>query len=515
MLLAICFQLNAQQGFYVPVAGKLYFSADTATIFSNVINEGQIGLGKAAVINFTGRRWQNESGALITDESSNGLSGTGGWIRFFADQYRQQIAGGYNAATTSGTSFTRIQIQNRWGVELEDGSMKVRQAISFKEGLFYLNGQSLVLGNGKPGTVDGYGPDRFFVTGAKGEGLLIRENAQRSDGQIVFPIGTSEGAYTPAAIRSLSATGDDYYASVSDSVWSARNSGHNLHADGVNKTWELGKRWRPGEDEVEVWLQHNWLDEGIGYFQNRSNSYISMYTGQHWDTSQAQRPQVGQLGGILPVSTSSIHTRMLSRQMANGSYFTKFAARYPVNEHTQLYFNATRIDKDQVYVFWRTNPEVNVRYFVVERRLASETQFSSRDTVLSRAVNGYSQFELFYNMTDPNSFGGISFYRLKMVGYNGEISYSVIVPVGPIRGLYNIYLWPNPTTDQFYVGLSVDVPARSIAVWNVIGQKIMQEEVNGRTVIPMRGLQPGSYLVGVISTANRVIETKKLLVLGK
>ncbi len=54
----LCGQLvMAQSGFYVPKAGKIFFNGDTATIFSDVINQGKLGVGKNAFVNFSGRVW--------------------------------------------------------------------------------------------------------------------------------------------------------------------------------------------------------------------------------------------------------------------------------------------------------------------------------------------------------------------------------------------------------------------------------------------------------------------------
>ncbi|MEO8403130.1 MAG: T9SS type A sorting domain-containing protein [Chitinophagaceae bacterium] len=49
-------------------------------------------------------------------------------------------------------------------------------------------------------------------------------------------------------------------------------------------------------------------------------------------------------------------------------------------------------------------------------------------------------------------------------------------------------------------------------IFDMIGTKLREEKVNGRTLIQMRGLLPGTYLVSFILNDNRVYETKKLIV---
>ncbi|HEX2846534.1 MAG TPA: hypothetical protein VHN59_08295, partial [Chitinophagaceae bacterium] len=98
-ILLLCLKATAQQGFYVPATGKIFFIGDSATIFSNVTNQGNLGIGKNAIVNFSGKSWNNSYQSRITDNSNNGtgITGEGGWLRFISDTVRQQISGGYNA----------------------------------------------------------------------------------------------------------------------------------------------------------------------------------------------------------------------------------------------------------------------------------------------------------------------------------------------------------------------------------------------------------------------------------
>ncbi len=101
-----------------------------------------------------------------------------------------------------------------------------------------------------------------------------------------------------------------------------------------------------------------------------------------------------------------------------------------------------------------TKPEINVQYFIVQRRLSNEAGFKNIDTVSSQALNGFSLSLLNYNLYDPNSYRAISYYRLQMVNYNSAFSYSNIVAVGGTSWPLINLLWPNPTTDLFYLGLN-------------------------------------------------------------
>lgn len=505
--------VSAQSGFFVPQAGKIYFGGDSSTIFSNVINKGRLGVGRNAVVNFAARQWENDQQASMPDETG-GTNGVGGWVRFLSDSMRQQVIGGYNAASKTGASFPNIIIQNRYGITLLDGSAKVRRSVQFNKGNVYLQDQVMVVGDQQPGYILGYDSTRFFVTGnASNTGLLIREFIQPGDGIVVFPVGSHDNSYTPAAIRSRNGLGDDYYVSVFDSVKSGLTAGSSLSRESVGKTWQVGKLLHPGAGDVEVILQHRLRDEGDHFAANRQYTYVSQYNNGNWDAGFPQNyPVPGYFGFGRPSSADGTNARVFHTTVSNSSFFSKFTGDGLYNIKTNLFFNAYRLNRDMVRVYWNTKPEVNIKYFIVQRRLSTEAVFKNVDTVSSQAINGYSMIDLAYSDDDPNSYTGISYYRLKAVAYGNGGFYSITVPVGGEAGLLNIVLWPNPTPDVFHISIPLAIRAKAVVVWNVIGQKLREEAVNGRTIISMRGFIPGTYLVGVVLEDGKILETKKLLV---
>jgi hypothetical protein len=510
----------AQSGFYVPNQGKIYFKGDTATIFSNVINGGKLGIGKNAFVNFKGRTWENQSQSLMTDESNDGegATGSGGILRFLStDTTRQFINGGYNAGSRTGPGFANLQIQNINGVTLTGSTAKVRNELKLSSGLLQLDNNILVVGNGNPGTITGYDSSRYIVTGnAPGTGLLVRENIRSGDAMVVFPVGSKLHAYTPAAIRSRSAVGDDYYVGVFDSTKSSATAGVNLNKESVNKTWEIGKRFRPDQDVVEVYLQHLVADEGAEFNANRKLSYISKFSNSGWDTAAPLIiPQPGLLTTGAVLLNSGLNNRIMNSTLPGSTYFTKFAGKgnTDVNK-TKVWLSAYRINYRNVKVYWTTRPEVNNNYFVVQRRFSNQTDFINIDTVASLAVNGNSQDFLNYEMNDPNAYAGITYYRLMLVDYSGRITYSNVVPVGRTPGGNQLIVWPNPSSGRFFVGISTAAAVKSIVIWNVLGQKLKEELVNDRSIIEMYLPIPGTYVVGFVSFGGQVLESQKLLIRG-
>jgi hypothetical protein len=507
---------TAQSGFYVPKGGKVFFNGDTATIFSNVHNKGKLGVGKKAVVNFKGKKWENAPDARITDEtnSGEGTAGVGGTVRFLSDTIRQQIDGGYNAASKSGAAFYRLDIANPGGVELTGSTTKVRHQLQLTKGHVFLQGNILTIGDGSPGLISGYDPSRFIVTGSDNSSMLLRENIARRDDWVVFPVGTNINAYTPAAIRNKSSQGDDYYVNVYNGVQSNLFTGNNLAEKSVNKTWQIGQLQRPGQNETEIMLQHLVADEGAQFALNRQQAYVSQYGTAGWDIGM---PQSSPLPGILTsgnpfMINSGINSRSFNGTLKTASYFTKFTGYGDTTVYkTRLWFSAYRMDYLKVKVYWTTKPEVNIRYFVVERRLSNEADFSNRDTLNSQALNRFSNDWLNYENIDPNNYSGISYYRLKMVDYDGNITYSNIVPVGGKPG-NNLLIWPNPSSGRFFVGISNVNAIKTIVIWNAIGQLMHKEEVNGRGIIEMQLRTPGTYMVGFITFGGQILDTKKLVI---
>lgn len=512
---------GAQPGFYVPKTGKIFFSGDTATIFSNVINDGNFGIGRKAFLNFSGTVWENDPLSSITDESLffPALRPVGGWVRFMSPYKMQIIKGGYNAVTKTGPAFFNVDFQNPRGVELSGTNLKIRRTIKMTQGLVYLHSYILSVGNNNPGVILGYDSSRFFVTNnTPGNSYLLRENISSTDGRVDFPIGSHANAYTPMAVRSNFIEGDDYYATVFDSVKQNALSGTNLSTKSVNKTWEIGKRFHPDNDEDEIFLQHLNADEGSYFNQNRQNAYVAQYTNTGWDVGSPQLiPDSGYLttGNIL--MNSGVNNRLFYNSISNSSFFTKLTGTGEAGLQTKLWLTGWRINKDLVHVTWRTQPEVNLKYFIVQRELSNETNFTDRDTVLSQVPNTISYALHIYNDDDSNSYTGISFYRLKLVNSNNSFTYSQVIAIGNKPGPYINLLWPNPSPGRFYISLNPIAPVENIIVTNVLGQKILEEKVNGRTIIQVGNgkLISGSYFVSLITKEGAILETKKLIVIEK
>lgn len=503
----------AQSGIYIPASGKVYLANDTATLFANITIKGKLGMGKNAVINFNGQHWTNDPEAILSDGTDQPNTGSnGGTVRFTGTAVQQTINGGHNAATGQGPRFSNIVVHNARGVALQNSSTKIAGGLDLQNGFFYLRNNNLTLGHGHPGSLQGYNENRFIVTGTQaGSGFLLREGIQPVHGLVPFPIGTTEGSYTPAAVRMQSGK-DDIGVSVFTGVRSGATSGLNLNPQSVGKTWQLTRRQSPGAGSVAVVLQHKVEEEGEYFKANNKQGYIAQYKGTHWNTTPGTSAGPGTITTGTPVQSGRTHSRQMSPGGNQDVFLTKFTMP-DLNLVTKLTLYGFRIDAHHTRITWGTQPEVNIRTFVVQRWYSNDRGFVNVDTVSSQAPNGFSNRHLYYQVKDNNSYSGVTFYRLMIIALDGSISYTETIAIGGMPGEPNMMVWPNPTPDVCYVSINTALTVKSVVVWDTWGQKLFEEAVNGRRVVPIT-LKPYAqafYVVGILSPSGKLLGTEKVM----
>ncbi|MNJ87405.1 hypothetical protein D3C87_49230 [compost metagenome] len=169
-----------------------------------------------------------------------------------------------------------------------------------------LNGQNLAFNNS--GKITNYSKDRMVVTGNSIVGHMIKEYNGKDS--FVFPVGISEGDYTPATLIPQNAS--KLYVSVQDYI-RAGKAIKNL-STGMDRVWHI---YGSGATTVSMTLQHNPFTNG-NLFKDE-NAAISRYvTTDKWDFLKGSNPFPG------------VHTRnnveISTDFAANGSFFTKLAA---------------------------------------------------------------------------------------------------------------------------------------------------------------------------------------------
>jgi hypothetical protein len=391
--------VNAQNGIFIPKGANATFFGDSATAFANIQNNGNLTINSSAVVNFEGQNWTNDAKAQMNGD---------GTVRFTSNATEaQQIDGGYNAAIRQGAAFGTLEVANKGGVEIKNSNAKVRNELKLKNKVT-VNDNILVVGNNNAGKITGANENNYIVTNNK-DGYLLRENISNNSGKVFFPVGTDKG-YTPATIAVKSANADNYYVNVVNGVGADANRS-------VNRTWNVGKQNNPGQDSVELTLQHLANEESQLFTQNKSKSYVAQSIAAGWDNAF---PKPSLING-------NSNTRTFNGTIGLVSSFTVLALK--------------------------------------------------ADLTTERPAT------------------------------------SVIAPITSNRD-YKLNVWPNPATDKFYVSMNGNIKVKSVIIWNIVGIKMTQQAVNGQSILEVKGLTTGTYVIGFIGENGNTIESRKVVVAG-
>ncbi len=119
-------------------------------------------------------------------------------------------------------------------------------------------------------------------------------------------------------------------------------------------------------------------------------------------------------------------------------------------------FTGKRIGEEN-QLTWYTSSENQNKGFEIHR----STDASSWDRIGWVDGNGTSTQQHFYNFDDKQPKGGINYYRLKQIDFDGGYGFSDVVAIENEKSDFDIRVFPNPTRRNF-----------NIQVKNPLGQKM-------------------------------------------
>jgi hypothetical protein len=504
--------VSAQQGMYIPAGDTVWVPGNaTVGLFSDMINHGTLGSGSNSLFYFFSQRWTNGNGSTLPDESADGVSGAGGTFVFNGTS-QQKVFGGYSFITRTGPGFPNLEINNPSGLLLDDLSdLKIRNNLHFGNGHIYLNGWNLQVGEKSPGTITGYSDRRFVVTGNSiAGGSLYRAAISNAAGKVVFPVGTDDNGYEPAAVL-LTGAPDMIGARVYDSVYTVAAGGVPYPDYYVNKTWNIRRVNNTG-GETDVILQHMDADELPVYAASRDSSFITRFVSGVWDnvTTLPAKPLAGTLTTSPMTAPATMHLRHFS-VLGNNEFFTKTSWRRSSKPAMFLDFEAYRVAPLPVQLNWITSKEIYNALFEVERRYENEAAFSKVAVVFTKAVNGNSSVPLSYSTQDLNGYDDWTYYRIKAVGKNGKAAYSEVRAVPPF---VQINIYPNPNNGKFSISLRGIRREMQVDLRDIWGQSTHRYSVKTDTDINVSGVPSGTYfLVIYYKDTMTVAYTCKVVVL--
>jgi hypothetical protein len=156
---------------------------------------------------------------------------------------------------------------------------------------------------------------------------------------------------------------------------------------------------------------------------------------------------------------------------------------------------------------WRASCSTNTT-FTVERS-ANGRNFSSIGSINATPLDCANPF----NFTDSRPLEGINYYRLKMSGVDGKITYSIIVAlINRQSGFEIIALQPTLASNVTYLNISsTKSTAVNVRIFDLNGrlvQQLAQQVSNGSTLLPVDISQLASGLYYVTgSTADGYSKT--------
>jgi len=170
-----------------------------------------------------------------------------------------------------------------------------------------------------------------------------------------------------------------------------------------------------------------------------------------------------------------------------------------LNARSTLLLTGERANNELVGLQWKTTNTFNSNSFDVERSLGDTLHFEKVNFVWAKG----SKTKEKYKLPDYNDFNELSYYRIKMLLFDGSFRYSNIAKVkGYDKFIFSLY--PNPTSSGIQVMLSSQVPG--IGKFSIIdgqGKTVKQyssfvAEGSNRKDLDISQLPAGVYLITVV-----------------
>jgi hypothetical protein len=353
-------------------------------------------------------------------------------------------------------------------------------------------------------TISGYRPDRMVITNNSIQSHMVKQEASSG---FVFPIGISNGNYTPAQIIGSGT----YHASVQD-YQASSSSETSLHG-GMNRTWHV---FADAPSTAQVAFQHYVADD-TSPFSSGSPHFVTQYQGSTWSGGTEKAGLAATLTtntALSPVPASSLQdlsgVSVVGLGTESESYFTKTnQTSLPV---VLALFNVVK-EGATAQISWRTTEESNSDRFEVER----STDMEAWNKVGEQTAFNGGKVKTEYSLVDRTPAGGTNYYRLKMVDLDGTYSYSRLRNVTFDLSSLKVMIYPNPVSERLYV---TDMEGKPVIATKI--KEISVVGMQGSTLIRLanpvsaEGLNvtqlPSGIYVVIVTLADGTLSTHKMII---
>jgi len=165
------------------------------------------------------------------------------------------------------------------------------------------------------------------------------------------------------------------------------------------------------------------------------------------------------------------------------------------------YFDA-KATVEAVNLNWATYSEFENATYVIERS-ANGVDFEAIEVIDGA---GTTTEYLTYQVIDENPFKGTNYYRLRMIDFFGENTFSDVKTVDFNTLKATVNLFPNPVVDYVTVDFTEIVDA-SFTIYNLAGQIVRQNSsiAQNQIIIETNDLESGQYSIRIQTTDNQII----------
>lgn len=405
---------------YIYPSANLYAHPNSnLNIYSDISHSGSIVSFETAEINFYSSTWQNNAGSRLPDESARGIDGVGGIFRFSDLLQLPQRINSLGSQPFNG--FPNVRLDNALNVTADLGNLHVNNNLDFVNGNLILNNVDVNVGGQGKGTITGFSQRNFVVTGSAMTGGGLVRNTAGTPMTLDFPIGTDLGSYTPITIN-YTGIPQSIKFRVADNLYNKLN-----FPEYVNKTWIMNTSVVDASAKADLTIQHNSSEEGIEYFRNRDQAYITRYDTKMaglWDVLPPV-PTItpGAITQRAAVFGAYMNTRLNVATIKQIEYFSKSVIKKDVDENTPVNIpDAISPNGDgfnDVYEVVKRLPTDKVRFEVFSRNQVLVFQ----DFDYQNTFNGTGNMGGFMGNNLPD---GIYYYLISVNGAKGIPGYLII-----------------------------------------------------------------------------------------
>jgi hypothetical protein len=161
-----------------------------------------------------------------------------------------------------------------------------------------------------------------------------------------------------------------------------------------------------------------------------------------------------------------------------------------------LLSSLAKVVDNNVLLEWETVTELKNDQFIVEKP-NNGLEFQKIGTVKGA---GNSTSLLKYSFTDTELFGGIRYYRLKKIDFDGQFEHSSIIAVERMIDNFTVDVYPNPTSEKLTMRVNSALAEAQIDLMDITGGILLSkyfdfDEFNKELTFNVSDLPPGVYIL--------------------